>query len=267
LITVVVPGRVARTARRCLALAGATLAAVVLTHLAAPPPAAQGRAVTSPSTAPLVAADLTLPLRSVDVRAPDIALTFDISWGTVMPPKVIAILRREHVAATFFLSGPWVAAHPEIVRQIAAVPYFEVESHGQAHVNLGRLGAAAVEANIEKANAAIYAVTGRRPTMIRPPNGDYSRTSLAATAALGMRTVIWDTDSLDWMNPGVDTIIRRVVTRAHPGDIVLLHASDTCKETNLALPDIIRDLRTKGYRFVTVGRLLKEGTALAHRLD
>lgn len=259
--TVVVPARLARAARQLSALVGAALATAFLVHFAALPAAAQERAAL-----PTPPAARTVPLRAVAVRDREIALTFDISWGTVMPPKVIAILKNERVAATFFLSGPWVTAHPDLVREIAAVPEFQIESHGQAHMNLSQLGPAGVAANVEKANAAIYAVTGRRPTMIRPPNGDYSRMSLDATAALGLRTVIWDTDSHDWMNPGVATIIRRVVTRAHPGDIVLLHASDTCKQTDLALPTIIVDLRKAGYRFVTVGQLLAHGVPLAHSL-
>jgi peptidoglycan/xylan/chitin deacetylase (PgdA/CDA1 family) len=63
---------------------------------------------------------------------------------------------------------------------------------------------------------------------------------------------------MDWMNKGVDTIINRVVTKAHPGDIVLMHASDSCKQTHEALPIIIDQLRAKGYEFVTVSELLKQ---------
>ena len=250
-----------RVARQLSALAGAAILTAVLAHLAAPPAAAQEH---GGGQAP--ASALAVPVASVAVQGREIALTFDISWGTVMPPKVVAILKKERVAATFFLSGPWITAHPDLVREMAAVPDFELESHGQAHVNFSGLGPTGVQTNIEKASAALYAVTGRRPTMIRPPNGDYSRASLAATAALGVRTIIWGTDSHDWMNPGVDTIVRRVVTRAYPGDIVLLHASDTCKETDLALPTIIAELRKAHYRFVTVGRLLQTGTVMPHSL-
>ena len=263
MFTVVVPAGVTRVARHIGALAVAAVATASVAHFAALPAAARPRLGTVARPASLLA----LPLRAVAVSNRDIALTFDISWGTVMPPKVIDILRREHVAATFFLSGPWVTAHPQLVRAIAATPDFQIESHGQAHVNFSHLGPAEVEANIERASAAIYAVTGRRPTMIRPPNGDYSRMSLDVTASLGLRTVIWDTDSRDWMNPGVEAIVRRVVTHAHPGDIVLMHASDTCKETDLALPSIITDLRDVGYRFVTVGQLLQAGAPLAHSMN
>ena len=69
---------------------------------------------------------------------------------------------------------------------------------------------------------------------------------------LSYSVIQWDTDSLDWINKGVDTIINRVVSKAHPGDIVLLHASDSSQQTHEALPVIIEQLRAKGYEFVTV---------------
>jgi len=88
------------------------------------------------------------------------------------------------------------------------------------------------------------------------PNGAFDKRVLRIANELGYTVIQWDTDSLDWKNPGVDTIINRVVSRAHPGDIILMHASDSCKQTHEALPVIIDRLRAKGYEFVTVSELL-----------
>lgn len=197
-------------------------------------------------------------LRDVKTDQRALALTFDISWGTVMPAKVLAVLVRERVPATFFLSGPWAARHPDYVRALVR-DGFEVESHGWAHVNFSGLGYAGVVANIRRADGVLRELTGRPVRFIRPPNGDFNRMSLAAARSLGYTTVTWGTDSWDWMNPGVDTIVRRVVDRAFPGDIVLLHASDTCKQTDAALPVIVRELRRKGYRLLTLADLLRLG--------
>jgi len=79
---------------------------------------------------------------------------------------------------------------------------------------------------------------------------------LQIASELGYTVIQWDTDSLDWMNIGTEKIIRRVVSRAHPGDIILMHASDSSKQTHEALPVIIDQLREKGYSFVSVSRLL-----------
>lgn len=195
------------------------------------------------------------PLRTVATDQKVIALTFDWSWGTVMGPKVLAILERERVPATFFLSGPWALRHPELVGAVRRGG-FEIESHGQAHVNFSGLSREGVARNIQAAGAILREVAGVTPRFIRPPNGDWSRASLEVAHSLGYRIVLWGTDSLDWMNPGVHAIVKRVLARAHPGDIVLLHSSDTCKETDRALPAIIAGLRQRGYRFVTLAQLL-----------
>jgi polysaccharide deacetylase family sporulation protein PdaB len=197
-------------------------------------------------------------LRDVQTTKKVAALTFDISWGTVMPPKVLAILKKDHVATTIFISGTWAKGHPNIVKEYAAAGA-EIESHGWAHVNYTGLSNAGIAKNLMKTNAVIEQLTGRRSTFVRPPNGDFNSRSIIASRAVGYGTVTWGTDSLDWMNPGVSTIIRRVTTRIHPGDIVLLHASDTCKETDLALPAILQDLKIRGYRLVTLKQLLTYG--------
>ena len=98
--------------------------------------------------------------------------------------------------------------------------------------------------------------TGKKPNLIRFPNGDFDKRVLKIADSLGYKTIQWDTDSRDWMNPGKDEIVKRVLTKAHPGDIVLLHASDSCRQTHEALPEIIDGLRSKGYEFVTVSELI-----------
>ena len=195
------------------------------------------------------------PLRNVATSRREIALTFDLSWGTVMPPKVLAVLEQQHVRATFFLSGPWAKDHPDLVRRIVAGG-FQIESHGSRHVNYSGLSAKDLRRNIEDATADIQAASGIRPTMLRPPNGDYNGQTLQVASSLGYTVVLWGTDSRDWLNPGVSNIVHRVLAKAHPGDIVLLHASDTCKQTDQALPAIIRGLRDRGYRLVTLKELL-----------
>ncbi len=212
---------------------------------------------TAGTAAPLAPGD-RYSLRDVVTSKKVAALTFDISWGTVMPTKVFDLLKKDHVAATFFVSGPWAKQNAGLVKAMAQAGY-EVESHGWAHVNYTGLSSSGVQENIMKANQVIQEITGVRPTFVRPPNGDFSPRTIAAAKAIGYTTVTWGTDSIDWMNPGVSTIIRRVVTRIHPGDIVLMHASDTCKQTDLALPTIIQDLRQQGYQLVTLKQLMTYG--------
>ena len=186
-----------------------------------------------------------------------IALTFDISWGDKRPEPILKVLEEKGVKdATFFLSSPWTKTHPEIVKQIVDAGY-EIGSHGHKHVNYNELADEEIRKQIQTAHMILSEETGKTPNLIRMPNGAFDKRVLRIADELGYKVIQWDTDSLDWKNPGVSTIINRVVNKAHPGDIVLLHASDSCKQTHEALPTIIDQLRGKGYEFVTVSELLQ----------
>lgn len=198
---------------------------------------------------------------SVPTEKKLIALTFDISWGEKRPEPILKVLEDKKVdKATFFLSSPWSKTHPEIVTNIKNAG-FEIGSHGHKHVNYSTLSNEEIRTQISTAHTVLTELTGAEPNLIRMPNGDFDKRVLQVASDLGYKVIQWDTDSLDWKNIGVDNIVKRVTTKAHPGDIVLLHASDSCKQTHEALPLIIDQLRSQGYEFVTVSELINQGSA------
>jgi polysaccharide deacetylase family sporulation protein PdaB len=201
---------------------------------------------------------------SVQTEKKLVALTFDISWGEKRPDPIIKILEDKKVKnATFFLSAPWSKTHPEIVEHIKKNG-FEIGSHGNKHSNYSTLSDEEIRKQISIAHGVLTEMTGKEPNLIRMPNGDFDKRVLKIAGELGYSVIQWDTDSHDWMNKGVDSIINRVLTKAHPGDIILLHASDTVKQTHEALPIIIDQLRAKGYEFVSVSELIQQ-TQVQHK--
>lgn len=185
-----------------------------------------------------------------------IALTFDISWGDKRAAPILDILQNKGVGnVTFFLSSPWSKTHPDLVKRIADAGY-EIGSHGHKHDNYSTYEEPEIRKQISTAHGMLTELTGKAPKLIRMPNGDFDKRVLKVADELGYRVIQWDTDSLDWKNPGVDAIVQRVVSKAHNGDIVLLHASDSCTQTHQALPIIIDQLRAQGYEFATVGQLI-----------
>lgn len=196
------------------------------------------------------------PVYSAKTTDKVLALTFDISWGHRQWPRVLDILKAEGVRATFFLSGPWARDNPEAVRRIVAEGH-ELASHGHRHDNFSTLGREGTQTNIQTAHAILRELSGRDVRLVRPPNGDFNATSLQATRDLGYETIMWSVDSLDWKNPGAAAMVQRVLDLAHPGAIVLMHASDSSRQIHEALPAIIRGLRVQGYQFLTVGELLQ----------
>ncbi|MBQ1249097.1 MAG: polysaccharide deacetylase family sporulation protein PdaB [Selenomonadales bacterium] len=184
-----------------------------------------------------------------------VALTFDHSWGNTFTPSILETLKDKNVKATFFLMGPWTMKYPEVAKQICADGH-EIGSHGHKHDNYGEKSSEWVKNDIMTASREIEETIGVRPTLLRPPNGSYSKESLRVTEEAGCRTIIWNIDSLDWKNPGREVIIDRVMKRLKAGGIILMHASDTPRQTADALPELIDRIRAEGYEIVTVGDLL-----------
>ncbi|MDR9506956.1 polysaccharide deacetylase family sporulation protein PdaB [Brevibacillus agri] len=197
----------------------------------------------------------------VDTKEKKIALTFDISWGETRALPILDVLKEKNVSkATFFLSSPWSQRHPEIVKRIKETG-LEIGSHGHKYDNYSKYTDEEIRSQIAKADSILTEMTGKKPTLIRMPNGDFDKRVLEIANRMGYTVVQWDTDSKDWIEPKKDVIVQNVLSKAHPGDIILMHASDSAKETHLALPVIIDQLRKQGYEFVTVSELIA-GTSI-----
>ncbi len=194
----------------------------------------------------------------VDTNKKVVALTFDISWGNKVPEPVLDILEKEKVKkATFFLSGPWTLRHPKTAKRIKDMG-FEIGNHGNLHKDFSNYPDSWIREQVGISAKSIEQVTGVKTKLIRTPNGDFNPRVIACLHNMGYTVIQWNTDSLDWKNPGVNAIVNRVSTRAVPGDIILMHASDSSKQMTEALPQIITQLRAKGYQFVTVSQLVAD---------
>ncbi|NYE58356.1 polysaccharide deacetylase family sporulation protein PdaB [Carboxydothermus ferrireducens] len=200
------------------------------------------------------------PVYKVETSKKVVALTFDLSWGTKTYKPILNTLRKENIKATFFLSGPWAKQHPEIVREIVKDGH-EIGSHGHRHVNYTGLSPEEIKKEVFLAHEAIKEASNKTPTIIRLPNGDYNKTVIKTLREIGYTAIQWSVDSLDWKNPGEEIILKRVLDSIHPGAIILMHASDTCKQTGQVLPEIIKELKKQGYTFITISRLLTLGPA------
>lgn len=195
---------------------------------------------------------------SVETDKQILALTFDISWGNKSIAPILEVLEREGVTkATFFLSSPWAEHHPEIVQRIDEMG-FEIGSHGHKHENYSHLTDDEIRKQITKSHHILNNMIAETPYLLRTPNGDFDKRVLQIANQLDYTVIHWDTNSKDWINPGVARIVDNVLSKAHPGDIILMHASDSSKQTHEALPIIIDDLRGKGYEFVSVTELITE---------
>lgn len=181
-----------------------------------------------------------------------VAFAVNVAWGEAFLPDMLRTLERKGVRATFFLVGQWAERYPEAAMAIAAGGH-EIASHGYSAVEFDRLSPAEAADQIERAAEAIRNATGREPTLFSPHKGTFSPDLLRVANEKGYETVLWSLDTVDWMKPGVDRMVYRILSGAHNGAVILMHPTD---QTAAALEPMIEGLRRKGYRIVTLGTLL-----------
>ena len=130
-------------------------------------------------------------------------------WGNEDTQELIDILGRYGVRATFFVVGDWVDKYPESVKALHDAGH-EVMNHSNTHAHMNQLSAQEIIADVEACNDKIEAVTGVRPTLIRPPYGEYNDQVISAIRSIGMEPIQWDVDSLDWKEISAQEIAQRV---------------------------------------------------------
>ena len=197
-----------------------------------------------------------LPIYSVQRDDKCVSLTFDAAWGNEDTQTLIDILDRYGVKATFFVVGDWVEKYPESVKALSDAGH-EVMSHSDDHAHFSKLTSEQIKENVNASCDKIEAVTGTRPQLFRCPYGEYDDHVIRALSELGMKTIQWDVDSLDWKELSAPEITKRVRDGVRPGSIVLFH--NAAKHTPEALPGLIEHLLQNGYQIVPVSELLLSG--------
>ena len=187
-------------------------------------------------------------------KVKQVALTYD-DGPAALTPAFLNKLKSLGVPATFFMIGQQVGANASLLRRMLAEGHM-VANHSWSHPMLGAGGPAA-SSQLSQTSAAIRKATGFTPCLFRPPYGSSGTDLVRRTRAQGMTSVLWSVDPLDWRQPGTRAIVSRVASGAGPGAIILSHDGGGARgQTLAALPGIVKALRRKGYRFVTVNELL-----------
>jgi len=189
-------------------------------------------------------------------RGREVALTFDDGPGPYTH-LVVHQLERLHVPATFFQVGQMMTAYPAQARAVRR--RYPVGDHTLSHPPMARLWPAHQRAEILEQAARMRLFGDRFPRLFRPPYASFDGDTLRQLRGMRMLMVLWSVDSADYTRPGTRQIVRNVVSGVRPGAIVLMHdAGGPRSQTVAALPFIVRKLRRRGFRFVTVGRMMAD---------
>lgn len=188
----------------------------------------------------------------------DLALTFNIGWGDEKAEPILDILAKQKAGAvTFFLSGSWAERHPDLVSRMVKEGY-EIGMLGYDYKDYTELEEDKIRRDIMKAQEAFKKLNVKNIELLRAPTGHFDQRTLKIAERLGYTVVHWSLDTKDWTNPGT-AVIAENASKAKKGDILLMHASDSAKQTADALPLVLKDIKSKNLKMVTVSEMIANG--------
>lgn len=184
-----------------------------------------------------------------DVDKNTIYLTFDEGYENGYTPKILDALRDNNVKAVFFITGPYLAQHQDLVRRMVEEGHI-VGNHSIHHPSLPTVDDKTLEEEILGLDRAFYEKFGQHMKFLRPPKGEYSERTLAITQKLGYTNLFWSFAYDDWYKDrirGPQYAYEKVINNLHNGEVILLHA--VSKDNAEALDMIIKGAREKGFEF------------------
>jgi polysaccharide deacetylase family sporulation protein PdaB len=194
---------------------------------------------------------------SCENNAMQIALTFDDGPHPVYTPKILEILEKYQIPATFFMIGENVASYPSLVKKVFERGH-EIGNHTYSHPKLNRCEKKTLHQELQRTDQAIFEAVDCHPTLFRPPEGFCNELLAKQSAQWGYKVILWNIDTRDWAHTPVENIVSYVKKNVKSGDILLFHdyiAKDS--PTPKALEILIPYLLEEGYQFVTVSELLR----------
>ena len=183
-----------------------------------------------------------------------VAITYDDGPVPGSTERLLDILKRKGVHATFLVVGRNANAYPQILRQIRDEGH-TIGNHSLDHPDLARQSDAAIAAQLDGTDAALKKQAGIDPHWMRPPYGSYDSRVASAAGERGMALAVWDVDTADWQHRNPTTTCKRAVEGAREGSIILMH--DIHQPTVDAAECVIDGLRAKGLNPVGLDEMIK----------
>lgn len=220
-------------------------------HLRPPEPAKPADVTVAPAQEP---APSPVPPKCYNC----VAITYDDGPVPGSTERLLDILKRKGVHATFFVVGRNANANPQVLRRIRDEGH-TIGNHSYSHPDLARQSDGAIAAQLDDTDAALQKQAGLDPHWLRPPYGSHDPRVASAAGARGMALAVWDVDTADWQHRNPATTCKRAVDGAREGSIILMH--DIHQPTVDAAECVIDSLRAKGLNPVGLDEMIKRPEA------
>ncbi len=190
-----------------------------------------------------------------------LALTFDDGPNDPWTARLLEVLERRQVRATFFMIGRFVRQKPALARQVAEAGHV-IGNHTFTHPNLAFASGAAVERELSECERALADAVGDHSRLFRPPFGGRTPVALRQVRRHGLKTIMWRVSGFDWSAKSAAQIEHKIWPRLRGGDVILLHdgghrqmgADRSC--TVQAVDEVIVRAQEQGFSFVTVPEMM-----------
>jgi peptidoglycan-N-acetylglucosamine deacetylase len=194
-------------------------------------------------------------------RAPQqIALTYDDGPNDPHTLRLLEILTKHNVQATFFLIGRYVQQRPDIAREITHAGHI-VGNHTFTHPLLTFKTEAQIKLELAFCQSALQDAIGDRSNLFRPPFGGRRPAVLRIARELGLEPIMWNVTGYDWNAPPAAVIEQKIVKQIRGGDVILLHDGGHKQmgadrsQTLIATDCLIARYKSEGYEFLTIPKM------------
>ena len=190
-----------------------------------------------------------------------IALTYDDGPNDPHTLRLLEVLARHDVSATFFFIGRYVQRRPQVVRDVARARH-AIGNHTFTHPHLVVSRAIETRNQLEECQRALGDAAGEVPRLFRPPFGGRRPVTLRIARSLGLEPVLWNVTGWDWKNPPAKKIVETCVRQIRGGDVILLHDGShralgaDRSQTVVATERLIERYKSEGYEFVTIPQMM-----------
>jgi peptidoglycan/xylan/chitin deacetylase (PgdA/CDA1 family) len=191
-----------------------------------------------------------------------LALTYDDGPNDPWTLKLLDVLDRHSVKATFFLIGRFVAERPQIAREVAARGH-EIGNHTWSHPNLVFTSRGELRRQLADTREALFDAVGEHSRFFRPPFGGRRPSVMRTVRSLGLEPILWRATGWDWSATSSDQIVRKLVRQVRGGEVILLHDGGHQRmgtdrsHTVAATDEFLRRYQGEGYEFGTVSEMLR----------
>lgn len=192
------------------------------------------------------------PIYRGNAEKPMVSFMINVAWGNEFIIPILDTLDAEKVKATFFLDGSWLSKNEELAKEIQKRGH-ELSNHAYSHPNMSRLSTERAKLEISKTQDLLKEKLGVENHWFAPPSGDFNQQTVDIASGMGLQTVLWTLDTVDWRKPSSASVVAKITKNVEAGTLILMHPTAA---SSGALKGMIDSIRAKGLTLGTVSETL-----------